>query len=184
MNVYDFDKTIYDGDSSVDFTLYAFKKHPKVASVVPKQISALARYKRNKITKTHMKEVMFSYLELLSDSENLIEDFWRHHSRKIKNFYLKQKQENDVIISASPKFLLAPICKELGVNKLIASEVDINTGQFLGENCYGEEKVKRFKNIFSNDKIDEFYSDSYSDSPLAEISKHAFIVKGSKIEKW
>ena len=31
MNVYDFDKTIYDGDSSVDFYKFSLKRHPKLA---------------------------------------------------------------------------------------------------------------------------------------------------------
>ena len=30
MNVYDFDGTIYDGDSSVDFWLYSIRKKPSV----------------------------------------------------------------------------------------------------------------------------------------------------------
>ena len=28
MNVYDFDGTIYDGDSTVDFLIYMYRKHP------------------------------------------------------------------------------------------------------------------------------------------------------------
>ena len=33
-------------------------------------------------------------------------------------------------------------------------------------------------------EIDEFYSDSHSDDPLAKISKKAFLVKGDRILDW
>ena len=38
--------------------------------------------------------------------------------------------------------------------------------------------------MFPNGEIEKFYSDSYSDSPLAEISKEAFLVKGDELKKW
>ena len=37
MNVYDFDGTIYDGDSTVDFFLHALKRNPSVLLHLPKQ---------------------------------------------------------------------------------------------------------------------------------------------------
>ena len=88
------------------------------------------------------------------------------------------------MISASPEFLLEPICERLGIKNLIASRVDCKTGIYNGENCYGEEKVNRLNEIFPNIKINEFYSDSYSDQPLASLSKSAFLVLGSKLYKW
>ena len=91
---------------------------------------------------------------------------------------------DDVIISASPTFLLEPICKRLHINYLIASEVDKYTGKYDGTNCYGVEKVKRFNKIFPNSSIDNFYSDSLSDTPLAKLSKHAFLVSNNKIINW
>ena len=45
----------------------------------------------------------------------------------------------------------------------------------------GEEKVKRFYEIYPKEIIDEFYSDSYSDLPLANISKKAFLIKKGQI---
>ena len=106
------------------------------------------------------------------------------HRAKIKKFYLNQQKDDDVIISASPEFLLEPICQSLGIRFLMASRVDKNTGVYDGENCHGKEKVRRFCEIFPNGKIGEFYSDSYSDTPLAEIAEKAFIVKGETLEDW
>ena len=47
-----------------------------------------------------------------------------------------------------------------------------------------KEKVRRFYEEFPDGKIDEFYSDSYSDTPLAEIAKTAYMVDGSNISQW
>ena len=35
MNVYDFDDTIYDGDSNVDFFIDLFKKYPSLLRYAP-----------------------------------------------------------------------------------------------------------------------------------------------------
>ena len=48
----------------------------------------------------------------------------------------------------------------------------------------GKEKVKRFYQVFKNGKIDNFYSDSKSDTPLAELADKAFIVKKNNITDW
>lgn len=66
----------------------------------------------------------------------------------------------------------------------MASVVDKNTGTYSGINCHGEEKVRRYREVFKSKPIDEFYSDSYSDTPLAKIADKAFIVKGNKLSEW
>lgn len=38
MNVYDFDGTIYNGDSSVDIYFFLLKRYPKLIAYFPKQI--------------------------------------------------------------------------------------------------------------------------------------------------
>ena len=112
----------------------------------------------------------------------LVNEFWDGHKSLIYDWYLSKKKSDDVIISASPNFLLKPICDELKVY-LISSNVDKNDGTYQGLNCYGEEKVRVYKE-YTNEEIDEFYSDSLSDSPLARIAKKAYIVKGNEIVDW
>ena len=38
--------------------------------------------------------------------------------------------------------------------------------------------------MFEQTKIEEFYSDSYSDKPMAKIANCAYIVKHDKIIPW
>lgn len=183
MNVYDFDNTIYDGDSTLDFYLFCLKRHKNIIRFFPVLVKAFAKYyvfKRG--TKTQFKENMYSFLTAIDASED-IEDFWNTHFCKVKDWYKERQREDDVIISASPRFLLEPVCQRLGNKNLIASEVAVKTGKYTGINCHGEEKVRRFREQLS-EEIDLFYSDSHSDDPMAKISKRAFMVKGCKATPW
>ena len=67
---------------------------------------------------------------------------------------------------------------------MMASVVDKKTGIYTGENCHGKEKVRRFYERYPQGKIEEFYSDSYSDTPLAKLAKRAYIVKDEEISDW
>ena len=184
MNVYDFDKTIYDGDSTIDFYFYCLKKYPSMILCLPKQIVAAIKYKVKLIDKTTFKEAFYCYFEKVPDIEMEIKCFWNKNEDKIKKWYKKKRQNDDVIISASPEFLLSEICGRIGIRNLIASKVDKKTGKYTGVNCYGKEKTERFHQEFPNKIIDEFYSDSYSDAPMVELAKKSFIVSKDMIKKW
>ncbi len=173
---YDFDGTIYDGDSSIDFYKYCFKKKKSICKYWIKQLFFLGLYILGLKTKTEMKTVFFCFLKDFENRESLLEEFWEKHIKKIKPWYLEKDHKNDIIISASPEFLLKIPAEKLKVKDLIASVVDIETGKFLKENCYGVEKVKRINEKYPKGKIEEMYTDSTSDSPMIEISKKGFMV--------
>ena len=184
MNVYDFDKTIYDGDSTTDFYIFSLKRHKKILLLAPSLIGAFLKFYVFKIgTKTQFKEKMYKFLKYC-DIQKDINDFLNINIDKIKPIYKNQQQKDEVIISASPEFLLAPICKTLKINYHMASVVDEHTGKNRGINCHGEEKVRRYREMFGDTKIHEFCSDSYSGTPLAKISEKAFIVKGNRLFDW
>ena len=184
MNVYDFDGTIYRGDSSVDFWIFCMKRHPGIILDLPGQIFAAIKCKLGAIDKLRFKERYFSFLRRLKDPRAEVSLFWDAKQKRIKEWYLNRKQEDDLIISASPEFLLNEICRRTGIRHLIASDVDIASGTFASPNCYGSEKLRRFKEAFPETSIEEFYSDSRSDQCLAEIAEKAFIVKGDKVREW
>lgn len=181
VNLYDFDNTIYKGDSSTDFFFYVMMKYPVIVKYIPKIIWNAVLYKLKRRTKTRFKENIFSFLNSVEDVDSLVETFWETHKIYIKDFYKKKKHNNDIIISASPEFLLKPICDELHVKDLIASDVDKHTGKFTGLNCYGREKIKRLNKKYKNVEVIEAYSDSISDTPMLEIADKPYIVKGNRI---
>ena len=183
MNVYDFDGTIYAGDSTVDFFLFALKCNPSLLCYVPRQAWGFLLYGLKRISKTALKEYFFSFLSGIN-AEKLTEDFWDQNHHKIYRWYLEQQKPDDLVISASPEFLLKPICQRLGIHHLIASKVDVQTGKFFGENCRGQEKVQRLESEYNVIYIDSFYSDSLSDLPLAEIADKAFLVNKGMVREW
>lgn len=183
MNVFDFDKTIYQNDSTRDFIVFCMIRHPKALLYLPYIGFVSLRYYLFHIgTKTQFKEKMYRFLKAC-DAERDVEVFWSTRLSGIKQFYRKIHRDDDLIISASPEFLLKPLEKKLHIT-VIASRVNPKDGKTTGENCYHAEKVRRFRELYPNGTIDEFYSDSYSDEPLALLSQKAYIVKDESLTDW
>lgn len=206
MRVFDFDGTIYKGDSTYDFYRYLIKKQPKVLIYLPKFIYSYILYKLNiriknnkkfdylsdddylVLNKTYLKENFFMFLNAIKNDEidDYIYDFWieKIKQNKIFKYYLEDRENDDVIISASPRFLLEPIVKLFNCN-LICSEVDKHTGKYNSLTCWWKEKVIRYKEVYKNIKINEFYSDSITDLPLALISDKSYrVLRDGEVVDW
>lgn len=184
MNVFDFDNTIYEGDSSVDFFLFCLRRHPSMALDAPGMLAAAVAYKAGRITKTRMKERFFSFLGRHEATAAVLDEFWDAHVDNVKGFYLRMRRDDDVVVSASPEFLLKPVCARLGIRPPIASRVSPSSGRFDGENCWGPEKVGRFRAVYPDAHVEAFYSDSRSDAPLAALADQAWLVRGPSLERW
>lgn len=184
MNVYDFDKTIYNGDSTVNFWKWCLKHYPATRRDLPAQGLWGLGFGLRIVPKTKFKQNFYRFLKRLPDTEAAVIDFWEEHRGGIKKWYLDTKRNDDVIISASPEFLLAPICRELGVERMLASRVDPKTGEYAGTNCHGEEKILRFREFYRDEQIEAFFSDSHSDDPMARISPKAVWVDGDELSEW
>lgn len=180
-NIYDFDHTIYDGDASFDFIVYCLLRFPKTWRFLPLQLIAIIRYVFGTYNRKQVKQAAFAIMRVLPDPERLAETFWNTHQHKIKPWYLRQKQTTDLIVSASPEFLLKPIAQYLGILPPIATRMNIHTGKISGENCRAQEKVKRLQAYDPSITIASCYSDSASDAPLLRLAEHAYMVKGHTI---
>lgn len=183
MNVYDFDNTIYNGDSSIDFYLFCLHIKPYIIVLFPAILIGFILYKLKVKEKEYFKEKYFSFLKYFSNIDKLVSKFWDKKEKNVKEWYLKQKNKDDVIITASPEFLIKEISDRLGIKFLIASNVDASNGLFLSKNCYGSEKVNRFLEKFGDCKIDSFYSDSMSDLPMMKLAEKAYLVSKNNIKK-
>ena len=182
-NVYDFDNTIAGFDSGSAFTLFCMRRHPGLLRFLPYSIAELARFllKRRKAPD---KGEFYGYLRALPDWQEEVRLFWQAKAEaKLQPWYLAQLRPDDIIISCSPDFLLRPLCDQLGV-RLIATRVNTETGLLEGFSCYGAEKVRRLREDFGEIEINEFYSDSRSDAPLAALAQRAFLVKGDRRTAW
>ncbi len=181
-NLYDFDGTIYDGDSGVDLVLFAIKKKPKVLLTLLGALGTVILYLLKLRTKKDMKNKIFAFLKYFPDTSEFVEEFWEGHEHKLKDFWTEQKDhKNDIIISASGYFWLKPIADKYKVKDLFATDIDPKTGKIKGDNCHGEEKVKVFYKKYPKAKISKMYTDSINDLPLIKEAKEGILVKKNKL---
>ena len=89
-----------------------------------------------------------------------------------------------LIITATSRFITAPIAERLGVRDLLACEAEIIDGRYTGHPSgtltYGAGKVTRLREWLADTGMDLtgswFYSDSHNDLPLLEEVDHPVAV--------
>lgn len=183
VNVFDFDKTIFDGDTEFDFYSYLLTKRV-LSKTNHKKISDLI----NADILVFYKEIIYLYPILLEvkNHKQLIEEFWNINFSKIKPYFLSILQSDDIISSATPRILLEPVINKMKPITFITSDLYCR-GSKKYELKYlnsRENKVLKFKKLYPNTEINNFYSDSDNDLPLAKLAKNAYKVTGDSIKKW
>ncbi len=179
MNVYDFDNTIFRGDSTARFLAFCLRRRPIAARHLLGAGLAALKVPLGMADKTRVKERLFGFLRDIPDVDRAVADFWAENNGRIKPWYLAQRRPDDLVISAGPEFLLRPVCP-----RLIASRVNARTGCYAGKNCDGAEKLRRFRAEYGDAPIEAFYSDSMSDAPMAGAAAQAFFVRGDEVLPW
>ena len=188
MNVYDFDNTIYKGESLFDFYFFCLKRDVRFIkfffaitfNVFKYELCLISNEKLMKLCEKYI----FDALKMCPVYEDWVEEFWVKNIKKIKPFYLSQKREDDVILSAAFGIMLRPVCRKLNISEdnLLCSEIDLKE-QKIVKLCFRENKPKMFDEKFGNVKIDSFYTDSFNDKPFIQRAERSFIVKGNKIKE-
>lgn len=185
MNAYDFDDTIYKGDSSLHFFLFYVKRKPELIKYLPKVLSILNDYHKEKIVFDDIIEQFGHIFEehftnMTEDFDAVVKEFWDKNEKRIKPFYKEIQKEDDLIITASPNFMAQEICRRLGIKHCLGTEFDVKTGKFI-RGCFREKKIDFFLEAFPDGQIDDFYTDSMNDKFLFPYAKRVFMVKGNKI---
>ena len=132
--VYDFDKTLYDGETGVNFSVFYLKKYP-VRSILfmMKYSKDLIFYLLKIIDLRALKERYFEFLERHSkeEVEELVARFWETKRHKIYSWTREELEKNKkecemvIVSSASPLFLIENFLLSLGYDKV-----------FGIDNCY------------------------------------------------
>lgn len=184
MRVFDFDNTIYNGESVFDFYLFSIKYNPKVAKYIFIVLLNLVKYKLGKTTMQDLQQAVkkyaSAYLNAFADKEMLVKRFWDTHMKKIKPWYTPRP--DDVILTASFNLIMDEVCARLGIKNCICSVVDRETMQISYIN-FSENKRKIYLEKYKDRSVDEFYTDNRLDQPMIDIAEKAFLVKGSKIKR-
>ena len=180
MNAYDFDKTIYPGDSAAHFWRWCAAKRPAAILRASAALGPALRAVGGDLSRGDLKQGLFAVLGGIDDPVREAERFWDEHIQRIFPWYLERKRADDLVISASPDFLIGEACRRLGIAH-IATGMDSATGRLTTPNCWGAEKVRRYKAAYGDAPIGEFYSDSLSDLPRMALSARGYLVKNGAV---
>ena len=184
MKVFDFDNTIYRGESSVDFSFYMIRHNRKILRYIPTILLSLAGYKLVVLKKERLESIINNFfagvLEGAESPLDFVKPFWDAHIHKLNRKILQLIEPEDVIISASPIFLLDGIREHLNTDRIIGTEVDLAQKKITWFN-FGDNKVKRYRALYGDRKIDAFYTDSYNDKDLMDIAEKVYIIKKGNI---
>jgi HAD superfamily phosphoserine phosphatase-like hydrolase len=183
---FDFDKTLIDHDS-----LFGFYKrvHGDSSMFKIKRYCLLffaVLYKLGILSNTRLKQIGVD-LFVQGTAQDKIESLASSYAKDLQlnaiytDFFLLHKKQNHHCLVVSAGFL-EYIQKCFPDDVVLASELAYNKGAVSGikTNLYGMEKVHKLQKL-GFDKIDVFYTDSYADKPLMEISKKVCIVKKGKV---
>jgi len=89
-----------------------------------------------------------------------------------------------MVISATNRFIVEPICQRFGISEIIATELEQQDGRYTGEVAgvpsYQQGKVTRLQQWLEEKgetlEGSHFYSDSINDLPLLKVVDHAVAV--------
>jgi HAD superfamily hydrolase (TIGR01490 family) len=192
--LFDLDNTLLEGDSDVEWAQFLIEEgvlHPEHYHAKNQWFAA--RYKDGTLD---IQEFLDFQLKPLSEHERKRLDAWHEDfmQRKIRPIIRGKAMEllashSDAvraIVTATNRFITMPIARELGVDNLVATDIEERDGRFtgrpLGTPCFREGKIERVNEWLGSlgrrlgDYESWFYSDSLNDMPLLERVDHPVAV--------
>ncbi len=185
-DLYDFDGTVFDGESGSEFFMFCLKRHPSLIRFFPRQLLAIVRYALNgKKELNNFKSEFYRYITAI-DVKSEAEAFWDRNAHRMNGWFRPREHDVPVVIcSASPLFQIKPICDRLGVSLIIATDMDEKTGRLKDINCKGENKLEYIRKYASGYEFRDVYTDNTeSDAPILSLARrNRYKVEKGKISK-
>ncbi|MDU5105273.1 HAD-IB family hydrolase [Clostridium sp.] len=206
--LFDVDYTITRKETLMQLYKYVIFKDFKNIRFLPRAIYSGVMYKIGLYDERRVKECFLKFIDNIDEKDLaiLVKSFYSDVLEKIlyKDAIemikkLKGQGYKIYLISASPEFYLNEFYAIKEVDMVIGTRFSMEGGKFIrkmhGENCKGEEKVKRLKEVLKEKNIDIDYknsymfSDSLSDKPLLDLVGNAYLINYKKksnfqILKW
>ena len=180
VQLYDYDKTICPGDTGSAFWLYCLVRRPYILVFLPFQLLGGLCYLLGIFEPFHRVCSIHCYMRAIN-AEKLAMRFAEKRIAKTYSYFLQRDRTlPTVVCSASPAFLLQPICDALGVDKLVATDVDPRTGIVRTPTCKGARKPAYLLAAHPEFIYDAVYSDSLKhDSPILRLGTEAYhVIRG------
>lgn len=197
--IFDIDFTLTKKETLIQFYMYMMKKNPKLLIYIPRIIFSGLFYalKINKEKKT--KEIFMRFIKGIKEEEmkKIVKEFYDEKLSKIlyeDSIKMIKKLKSQgcmiILISASPEFYLEEFYNIKEVDKVMGSRISCKEGIYEnrmdGDNCKGEEKVKRLREYLQQENIDVdfknsyMFSDSLSDLPLFKLVGNPYLINYKK----
>ncbi len=143
MNLYYFDKIIYNGNINRDFFLYCcHKKKSLYLYILIHWLYYLLGIFFYKFELLYLKNY-HKYLNKLDNIENITNEFYKKNNKKINKSYLKNIANQDIIITKSPRILIDKF-----INKENIITYELNSQNILDIDKYNKD-ISRTKNKFN-----------------------------------
>jgi len=198
--IFDIDFTLTKRETLLEFYFYMLKKNPKFIKYLPKSAFSSLLYLLKVYDASKAKKTFIRFIDGIEETQmrKLVKEFYEKRLSKILykdaiDTIKKRKSEGYKIylISASAEFYLSEFYNIKEVDKVIGTrfikENGLHRNEIMGENCKGEEKVRRLKEVLKKENIEVdfensyMYSDSLSDLPLFNLVGHPYLINFKKI---
>lgn len=178
---------------------YVIKKDKKNLRFLPRAIYCGIMYAIGIYDERKVKETFLRFIDGIKEEElaELVKEFY---DGRLKNILyddalkmikkLKNEGYDIYLISASPEFYVNEFYNIKEVDKVIGTKFGFENGTFVrkmvGNNCKGEEKVRRLKEVLKDEKIEVdfkesyMFSDSLSDKPLLDLVGKPYLINYKK----
>lgn len=197
--IFDIDYTITRKETLMEFFKYLVSKDIKNIKFLPRALYSGLMYGIKVYDEKRVKECFLKFIENIDEAElaKLTKSFYDEKISKILykdavDMIKKLKREGYmvVLISASPEFYVKEFYAIKEVDLIIGTKFTFEGGKFIrkmdGNNCKGEEKVRRLnkvlkeKNIKVDFKNSYMFSDSLSDKPLLDLVGNPYLINYKK----
>ena len=197
--IFDIDYTITKKETLMELFKYVIKKDKKNLRFLPRAIYCGIMYAIGIYDERKVKETFLRFIDGIKEEElaELVKEFY---DGRLKNILyddalkmikkLKNEGYDIYLISASPEFYVNEFYNIKEVDKVIGTKFGFENGTFVrkmvGNNCKGEEKVRRLKEVLKDEKIEVdfkesyMFSDSLSDKPLLDLVGKPYLINYKK----
>ena len=197
--IFDVDYTLTKRETLVEFYFFMIRKNPKFIKYLPISIFSSIFYVFKIYDASKAKKTFIRFIDGIEEKEmkKIVKEFYEKRLSKILykdaiDTIKKMKTQGYKIylISASAEFYLSEFYNIKEVDKVIGTRFTTENGlhrnEMAGENCKGEEKVKRLKEVLKKENIEAdfensyMFSDSLSDLPLFNLVGHPYLINFRK----